>query len=301
MMLRVFAFLVFTCRLFPLLSAAKADTTGFAAFAVAERQLIPIAKNFINARSDAQRRQAANTVYERLGKLLAEPNSWNYPFDSLRLSTVSVLSAPDRNCRFFTWNLILKNGDHKYYGYVQYRQRKEWLLSSLLDTLRQQPKDLLDSEFDPERWPGALYYQIQPFRSKRQQYYLLLGYDGGTARYNRKVMDVVRFDPIAGPVFGAPLFRRNPKDYEPQYRWVVDCADQAVITFRFEPDPGIVVLSELHRAFEDSPDEASFRVPSGDYHYFAQDKKGYWVFYPLLADFSFGKAKRSGRRGSAPD
>lgn len=281
--------------------AAKPDTTGFAAFAAAERELIPVARLFINGRNDAQRRQAANQVYDRLGKLLAEPNSWNYPFDSLRLATVSVLTAPDGGCRFYTWNLILKNGDHKYYGYVQYRQRKTWQLSPLLDTLRLQPKDLLDSDFDSERWPGALYYQLQPFRFKRQQYYLLLGYDGGTARYNRKVMDVVRFDPVNGPVFGAPVFRRNPKDYEPQYRWVVDCADQAVITFRFEPDPGIVVLSELHRAFEDSPDEPSFRVPSGDYHYFVPDKKGYWVFYPLLADFSFGKARRSGRRGSTPD
>ncbi|MFY7849668.1 MAG: hypothetical protein ACOVSS_11415, partial [Bacteroidia bacterium] len=167
-MLRVLAFLLLVSLLPVQLSAAKTDTTGFAAFAQAERELIPVAKSFINARSDAQRRQAANLVYEQLGKVLAEPNSWNYPFDSLRLSTVSVLSASDGQCRFFTWNLILKSGEHKYYGYVQYRQRKEWILSSLLDTMRLQPKDLLDSEFDPERWPGALYYQIQPFRSKRQ-------------------------------------------------------------------------------------------------------------------------------------
>ena len=120
-MLRVFAFLLFF-QLPVQLCGAKTDTTGFAAFAQAERELIPVAKSFINARNDAQRRLAANLVYERLGKLLAEPNSWNYPFDSLRLSTVSVLSAPDGHCRFFTWNLILKSGEHKYFGYVQYRQ-----------------------------------------------------------------------------------------------------------------------------------------------------------------------------------
>ena len=70
-MLRVLAFLLLVSLLPVQLSAAKTDTTGFAAFAQAERELIPVAKNFINARSDAQRRQAANLVYEQLGKVLA--------------------------------------------------------------------------------------------------------------------------------------------------------------------------------------------------------------------------------------
>jgi len=162
----------------------------------------------------------------------------------------------------------------------------------LLDTSRNKLGGLKETEFESNEWPGALYYQIHPFRADKKNYYLVFGYDGATANTNRKLMDVVWFDPDRGPVFGAPVFKKNIADYDPAHRWVVDCADQAVITFRYEAAADIVILSELSKPFEHSPEETSLLVPTGDYHYFRQDKKGRWVFYAVLNDFDFSKKRR---------
>ncbi len=267
------------------------DTTGFFAFQQQEQRLSALSRQFIAGKTDAVRRASALKVYEDLGNVLAAPNSWNYPFDTLRQAAVSVLTAKDGLCRLFTWNLILKDGKHLYFGYVQYKIRKEWKLEALLDTVRTKIPDLEYAETDASRWPGALYYTLEPFRFKKKNYYLLLGYDGADARTNRKILDVLNLNQGDGVLFGLPVFRRKEGDFEPKLRWVAEAAEQAVISFRYEPARNIIVLSELAKAFENSPDDPSFMVPSGDYHYFARDNKGYWVFHPLLTDFDFGKRR----------
>jgi hypothetical protein len=118
-----------------------------------------------------------------------------------------------------------------------------------------------------------------------------LGYDGADARTNRKILDVLNLNQGEGVLFGLPVFRRKEGDFEPKLRWVTEAAEQAVISFRYEQGRNIIVLSELTKAFENSPDDPSFMVPSGDYHYFSRDNKGYWVFHPLLSDFDFGKKR----------
>jgi hypothetical protein len=267
------------------------DTTGFFVFQQQEQRLSPLSRQFISGKTDAVRRAAALKVYEELGAALASPNSWNYPFDSLRQAAVSVIAASDGLCRLFTWNLILKDGKHLYFGYVQYKIKKEWKLESLLDTARNKIPDLEYAETDASRWPGALYYTIEPFRFKKRNYYLLLGYDGADARTNRKILDVLNLNQGDGVLFGLPVFRRKEGDFEPKLRWVTEAAEQAVISFRYEPARNIIVLSELAKAFENSPDDPSFMVPSGDYHYFSRDNKGYWVFHPLLTDFDFRRKR----------
>jgi len=285
---RRFYFLMFSLAVSTL---AAQDTTGFSFFSQQERILCPRSKEFISAKTDALRRAAALDVYVQLGELLSMPNAWNYPFDSLKQAAVSVLKASDGNCRLFSWNLILKDGRHQYFGYVQYKIRKEWKLEALLDTARNKIPDMNNAELDASRWAGALYYTLQPFRFKKKNYYLLLGYDGADARTNRKIVDVLNLNQGEGVLFGLPVFRRQEGDYDPRYRWVAEGAEQAVISLRYEPYRDIIVLSELTKAFPDSPEEASFMVPSGDYHYFSRDKKGYWVFHPLLTDFNFGKGR----------
>jgi hypothetical protein len=267
------------------------DTSGFYHFRSEEQLLCPVSMQFVAAKTDAQRRTAAIEVYQRLGELLALPNSWNYSFDTLKQAAVSVLTAADGKCRLFTWNLILKDGRHLYFGYVQYRIKKEWKLEALLDTARNKIPDITYAETDAARWPGALYYNIQPFKFKKNTYYLLLGYDGADARTNRKIMDVLNLNRGEGVLFGVPVFRREEGDYEPCLRWITEAANQAVISLRYEPVREIIVLSELTKAYDDAPDEPSYKVPSGDYHFFSRDSKGYWVFHPLLTDFNFGKGR----------
>jgi hypothetical protein len=267
------------------------DTAGFDHFRRQEQLLSPLSRQFVSGKTDAQRRSAALEVYRSLGDLLSMPHSWNYPFDTLKQAAVSVLKSADGMCRLFSWNLILKDGRHLYFGYVQYRIKKEWKLEALLDTARNTIPDISYAETDASRWPGALYYAIEPFRFKKRTYYLLLGYDGADRRTNRKLIDVLNLNQGEGVLFGLPVFRRQEGDYEPRLRWVIEAADQAIISLRYEPYRHIIVLSELTKAFEDSPDEPSYKVPSGDYHYFSRDNKGYWVFHPLLTDFNFGNGR----------
>ncbi len=270
--------------------AAQDDAVDFVQ---QERSIRNRAWTFINGRTDTARVNAANEVYARLQELLSEPGSWDHPFDSLRLATVSIVQPEDRKFRFFTWNLLLNNGTFKYFGILQYRTGKKNVeLLALADTGRTHTKIPMYRELDPSEWQGALYYQAVAFKKKRKTWYLLVGYDGMDARASRKIVDVLTFKRSGDVAFGAPLFYESAANPRAQYRLVSEFADQANPALRYEAEGNILVLSHMVPVRPELTDDRSWYVPDGTYDHYKPDKKGRWINRGELKDFRFMGGER---------
>jgi hypothetical protein len=293
----VFLFLSL-CLLHNYSRAAKRDTTGFYEIEVAEKRISPELMHFISGEGDSLRTATAWKVYRLLDTLLNNPSSYYYPFDSFRSKSVSIQDVPDGKFRLFTYNLILQNGKHLKFGYLQARDGKENTVYPLLDTVFRSNKDLADKELETTEWMGALYYAVFPFKDKKKKCFLLMGYDGATANSNKKVMDVLWFDK-GNPVFGREIFKEGSYDLKPSCRGIYEFHNQSTMLLRYEADRKIVVLDKLGPAFPEAVNDFYYYIPSGDLDYYKWTKQGFWV-RDALDNYDFGQGAKPKGPQSAP-
>jgi len=81
----------------------------------------------------------------------------------------------------------------------------------------------------PENWYGALYYQLLEFKSEKGKFYVLLGWDGGNGRIQRKIIEVLSFDDDHLPRFGDKIFDQSPKT-----RLIFEYASGSYFVLRYE-------------------------------------------------------------------
>lgn len=145
----------------------------------------------------------------KLRDVLQNPESFSAAFDSV--TTMGVLTSPDRKFRLYNWNIPLSDGSSRYFGFIQIITGKKAVRLVELT-------DRSDSIDDPERkvldagnWYGALYYKIIAEKSGQRDIYTLLGWDGYSFEKSRKLIEVLTFDNSGNPVFGATVFRNFQK------------------------------------------------------------------------------------------
>lgn len=174
---------------------ATEDTLAILAYAV------------INDSIERERFAACRQLITGLVKSLKTENSFKYPFD--RLKSISILAPPDSSFRIFTWQLFVNDSTYRYYGALQ-RNSKDLVLFPLIDRSSEMDVPAPRNEIlTPDRWYGALYYNLRQFDTKQGRKYLLFGYDAYTFFEKRKIIDVLSFDKEDKPIFGAPVFHRD--------------------------------------------------------------------------------------------
>jgi hypothetical protein len=245
-----------------------------------EYQLEGLSHNIINSEDLQERTTSCFYFIQTLKKALMVPQSFDYEFTLLK--TVSILKPEDEKFRIFTWNLLLDSGQFMYFGAIQMNNRDSLVLYGLYDSSEYVDQPIYDI-VDNRHWIGSLYYQIHHYRHKRQDRYLLLGWDGEDSESNKKVIDILWFDEEEKPHFGLEVF-----DFESeiQSRVIFEFADRAVMLCRYEEDEDRIVFANL---VPPNP------LQKGLYHYYLPDgtydvlkyEKGFWKRYQLL----FGDSK----------
>lgn len=276
--------------LFSSASAKKRDTTGYYEIFKAERRMYKKAPLIIAGETDSIRQAEAWKLYKGLDSLLQMPAAKYYPFDSFRSTAVSIVQPPDKAFRIFTFNLITLAGDFKQFGYIEVPNGKETEIYPLLDTAKKPKKDFLNIELETTEWLGALYYGVVPYKMGKTKCYMLVGFDGATAHSNKKILDILWFDK-GTPVFGKPVFLDGSQDRKPDYRVVYEFHNESQMLLRYEPSRKIVVLDKLTPSFPEAVNDFYYYIPSGDYDYYAFNKKGFWVKEPL-ADLNLGQGEK---------
>lgn len=272
--LTLIALLLFFCT--GKLQAKGKDSTEIKQLIEMERRILPYAIKINGAETDSLRRDATIKLRDCLDSMLQLRASWDYPFDSLKATTVSILQPQDKAFKLYTFNLVLSNGNFKNFGFVQFWYKKALNYVPLMDTAKKWNKELLDLELDPTEWVGALYYKVIPFKKKGQKMYMLLGFDGNTVHSNKKIMDVLTLK--KGEVkFGAPVFKSGPEDPSAEYRVMYEFHQQAAMVLTYEEKQNIVVADRLGPSFPEANNNYYYYIPTGDYDFYKQDKNGNWV------------------------
>ncbi|WP_412468447.1 hypothetical protein [Pedobacter sp. KLB.chiD] len=207
---------------------------------VFQDSLIRISSRVVAAPGDAQKLEINGSFVKILVEALKTPNSFSYPFDSLK--NVSVIKSPDQAFRILSWYVLLENGTYRYYGAVQMNTKSGPLkLYPLIDQT--------DNISDPnaitnnQKWFGARYYEIIPVTSgSRLPYYVLLGWKGNTQMTTKKVIDILSFDRDK-LTFGAPVF--DGKELKGKNRVIFEYARSNAMTLKTDMKAGMIVFDHL--------------------------------------------------------
>ena len=243
--------LLLTCLIIPLLAlsvfAQHSDDTKYQnELRMYEDSLADLGKTFINADVDLARKDANYQFIKTLVTALKIPNSFLYPFDSVK--SVTIVNAPDNRFRLLTWHVMNDDGSYRFYGAIQINTGGQLKLFPLNDysPLLKAPED---SVVDNTKWYGCQYYKVIKVGGDKP-YYVMLGWKGNTAKSTKKVIEVLSFKNDK-PVFGMSVFdnSRNKK------RIIFEYTRQASMLLKYVPDEHLIVFDHLS-----APDENSKKL-----------------------------------------
>jgi hypothetical protein len=256
--------------------AGKLTEANRAIIHEAEDTLAVLAFAVVNDSIEAERFAACRQLIQNLVRILKTENSFRYNFD--RLKSISILAPPDSSFRIFTWQLFVNDSTYRYYGALQ-RNSKDLVLTPLIDRSFDMEYPMPTHEMLPaDRWYGVLYYSLRQFDTKQGRKYLLIGYDAYQFFEKRKVIDVLSFDDAGKPVFGAPVFKREPPHRKgPEMRLMLQYSAEATVRCNWDEQYQMVLFDHLIPM--GSPfGQTVTMVPDGSYDGFQLEKGGQWKF-----------------------
>jgi hypothetical protein len=175
---------------------------------------------------------------------------FKHRFTNLRY--LGQITSTDSLIKIITWNLILEDGENRYFCYLirrsgKTRPGKVYKFSGLY----RETQISSDTIYSLSNWYGALYYDVRPFKLNDQVYYILLGIDFGNSFITRKIIDVLSFNQNNEIVFGMNCFT-DGKEIKP--RVVFEFTSTAVMSLRFNTYNSIVFdhLSPVSPEYKDN-------------------------------------------------
>ena len=240
---------------------------------IGEDTLALLAYAVVNDSIEQERFATCRALIQTLVRTLKIENSFQYRFD--RLKSVSILAPPDSSFRIFTWQLFVNDSTYRYYGAIQMNSR-ELQLFPLIDRSAEMDDRPVSEQLPPDRWYGALYYNLRQFDTKQGSKYLLFGYDAYSFFEKRKVIEVLSFDAAGKPVFGAPLFDRPDTKAEEQ-RLFFEYAADASVRVNWDEQYEMVLFDHLIPWPSPYGRGISF-VPDGSYDGLKLEKGGRWKY-----------------------
>lgn len=207
---------------------------------VFQDSLIRISTATIAAETDIKKTASNSTFVKTLVEALKMPNSFSYPFDSLK--NVSVIKSPDKSFRILSWYVQQENGTYRYFGTIQMNTGNGPLkLYPLID----QTDNITDANavINNQKWFGARYYEMVAVTSgNRKPYYVLLGWKGNTPSTTKKVIEILSFDQEQ-VIFGAPVF--EGKELKEKNRVIFEYTKSNAMTLKVDQKAGMIVFDHL--------------------------------------------------------
>jgi len=238
-----------------------------------EDSLTFLGKKFINDDNDLERKNANYAFIKTLVNALKIPNSFLYPFDSVK--SVSIVNSPDNRFRIISWPIANEDGSYRFYGTIQINTGGNLVMYPLNDysPLIKNPED---SVTDNKKWFGAEYYKIIPIYTPKL-YYVLLGWKGNTVKSTKKVIEILSFKDNK-PVLGMPIFDCNGKT---RSRIIFEYTRQASMLLRYVPEQNLIVFDHLSPPDPKLKNDHSTYGPDLSYDGY-REKNGRWVYVDNL-------------------
>jgi hypothetical protein len=237
-----------------------------------QNSLAELGNTFINNENDLERKNANYEFIKTLVAALKVPNSFLFPFDSLK--TISIQNSPDNRFRIFSWHITNDDGSYRFFGAIQMNTGGMLKLFPLEDytPFLKTPED---SVLSNRKWYGAQYYKIIKVNAEHP-YYTLLGWKGNNAESTKKVIEILSFKNDM-PVFGAAEFglSKNKK------RIIFEYTRQASMLLRFVPEQDLIVFDHLAPPDDSHKNDSKTFGPDLTYDGYKL-KNGHWVLVENL-------------------
>lgn len=269
--------------------AQKMDSLTLDTLRDAEIKLMGLGEIMVTSYDEEERITSGTNFIRTLVRALNVQYAYEYPFDSIR-KNVSILKSPDDMFRIFTWNVASSDEHFRNFGVIQMNPKKIKKIKDTTNLRLYYPlidrSDSIDDVYYAEtprtKWYGAVYYKIVKTTAQKGTYYTLLGWDGATAKTNRKIADVLFFRNNE-PRFGTPVF--DLKGKRPLYRMVWEFNNKATMTLRYEEKRQMLVYENIIPAKKGNEGMYETYVPDGTYDYMLW-KGGRWEKQPdMVKDF----------------
>ena len=221
---------------------------------------------------------------------LTIPNSFNYAFT--KIENISIQQPQDGTFRILTWQLYINDDEYKYFGYVQLNRPKPPIIE--LSDASQNLKDSDKESLSPDRWFGAVYYNLKEFKTNDGMKYLLFGYNANDKNEKIKLLDVLVLR--GGQVrFGSPVLEvADIQGVRKQklHRLILSYSAEATMRLNFDPEMNIIIHDHLEQMASKTSSLPFTYVPDGTYEAFQLQKDGMWTHVDKLANTEMKTAPR---------
>jgi hypothetical protein len=259
-------------RLLLLFSVLISQQTFAMSAADAEKAIFDYYTRLSKSTSDEQSDSLSNEIRKTFIAAFEDPATFDHAFESLQMCK---LISSDRRIRLFNWNQPYQDGRHKFYCFVLVKEKKketfQW--TELIDDERETEK--IENKFlSPDKWFGALYYEIIPMDKKgRGDTYTLLGWDGKDNLTTRKLIDAIS---IVGKKIriGAAIF---DSEAGVRKRYILEYSNEVSASVKYYPKKQCIVMDHLSPKNPVMTGIFADYGPDGSYHLFMM-KKGKWEY-----------------------
>ena len=288
----IFSFILFVCQsaIFAQKPAGDIKPADFKKLQELEDSIAAIAKIAVQDTLLNNRLLANGQMIPLLKEALSIPNAFNYAFT--KIENIAIQKPTDGAFRIFTWQLYISDDEYKYFGYVQINRAKPTIIE--LNDASRQLEDTEKQALDPDRWFGALYYNIKEFKTKDGMKYLLFGYNAHDRFEKIKLCDVLVLR--GGQIkFGSPVFEiADIQGVRKQklHRLILNYSAEAAIRLNYDPEMNIVVHDHLEKMATKTSSLPFTYVPDGTYEAFELQKDGLWSHVDKLATTDMDEAPR---------
>lgn len=216
----------------------------------------------VGADSDSVKRELNDSLLTTVRRFLSNDSNYSIPLKNL--SFMGDLRSPDDAFRFITWNLALTTNEHVYFCLIQLNPERYptspyiELQDNSLATERVEFKQLR-----PDKWYGALYYDIVPFKQKKQTYYVLLGWDGNNQLTKKKVIESMLIDKTGRVRFGFSVFDMGER--HKKRRVIFEYAQKSYFVLRYDEEMKTIVFNQLAPEKPEYKGLSAFYVPIMQY------------------------------------
>jgi hypothetical protein len=226
----------------------------------------------VDTRNNEERIQLNDSIIKIIDKYVESERVLNHRFRDLRY--LGQILSPDSRLKIITWNLNLTDGTNKYFCYL-IRKAKKGEPNEIfkLTGVNMDEPPSINTTYSEENWYGALYYAVQPFRYKRETYYVLLGLDYTNIQVSTKIIDVLTFTKDRGIIFGKDCFFIEG---EKRFRELLKYSSDGVAILRFNNRKSIIFshLVPVSQVRRNSPE---YYIPEFSFDAYVL-KKGLWRF-----------------------
>lgn len=268
--MRVKGPIIFILCFLSVVSFAQQTSTFSSDLEEKENELLSIINELANSVDQISKNDINKRLIDKFMKVLNNSEAMAYPFE--KLTAVSNLKNKTGDFRIFTWELEEEESMISYFGIISYMVGNKVFTDELSDSSRMlsNPQYL---RLSPERWYGALYYDLREYNFKNQRQLVLLGINRNQTLVKKKVIEIL--DISNDLRFGMEVFEM-PKEMGIK-RKIYKYAVEAEMSIWFDEEEDRILMDHLSPL--NSMHEGKFEYYIPDLSFDALNfKKGIWQY-----------------------